>query len=114
MVDEAHKAQGDFAYCLVVRQLAAATRHFRVLALSATPGGTLLILIIYYGYYYYGISCCLSLLIAANIEQVQSVINNLLISHMEVRHDQNTDVTPYIHTKNIETILVYLKYFNAV
>ena len=38
VVDEAHKAQGEYAYCAVIKQLAAATRHFRVLALTATPG----------------------------------------------------------------------------
>jgi len=60
VVDEAHRALGNYAYCSVVKavpkcpylstpfypltwkvinQIAAATRHFRVLALSATPGG---------------------------------------------------------------------------
>jgi superfamily II DNA or RNA helicase len=46
VVDEAHKAQGDYAYCAVIKQLAAATRHFRVLALSATPGS--MVFIFYY------------------------------------------------------------------
>lgn len=36
--DEAHKAQGNYAYCEVVRQVARHTKHFRVIGLSATPG----------------------------------------------------------------------------
>ena len=42
----------------------------------------------------------------ANIEQVQSVINNLLISHMEVKTDQSAEVTPYIHSKAVDIIRV--------
>ncbi len=38
VVDEAHRALGNYAYCTVVKAIASATRHFRILALSATPG----------------------------------------------------------------------------
>lgn len=38
VIDEAHKAKGGHAYCEVVRKLHAVNKHFRVLALSATPG----------------------------------------------------------------------------
>ena len=38
VVDEAHKAQGEYAYCLVVRELQRSRSQFRVVALSATPG----------------------------------------------------------------------------
>ncbi|KAK7505416.1 hypothetical protein BaRGS_00003161 [Batillaria attramentaria] len=38
VIDEAHKALGNHAYCQVVRELVKYTRQFRVLALSATPG----------------------------------------------------------------------------
>ncbi|CAN0555872.1 unnamed protein product, partial [Ectocarpus sp. 12 AP-2014] len=34
----AHRGTGNYAYVNVVREVAAATSHFRVLALSATPG----------------------------------------------------------------------------
>ena len=42
VVDEAHRAQGNYAYCLVVRELmrqspSGNSADFRVLALSATP-----------------------------------------------------------------------------
>ncbi|CAM9746796.1 unnamed protein product, partial [Ectocarpus sp. 13 AM-2016] len=35
---QAHRGTGNYAYVNVVREVAAATSHFRVLALSATPG----------------------------------------------------------------------------
>lgn len=38
VVDEAHRAQGNYAYCTVVKEIASVTRFFRVLALSASPG----------------------------------------------------------------------------
>lgn len=38
VVDEAHKASGDYAYSTVVRFLMAKNPHFRILALTATPG----------------------------------------------------------------------------
>jgi Fanconi anemia group M protein len=38
VVDEAHRAQGNYAYCQVINTLRAYTSEFRVLALSATPG----------------------------------------------------------------------------
>lgn len=38
IIDEAHKATGDFAYCGVVRYLMTKNPHFRILALTATPG----------------------------------------------------------------------------
>jgi Fanconi anemia group M protein len=38
VVDEAHRAQGDYAYCHVIRELMASGGYFRVMALSATPG----------------------------------------------------------------------------
>lgn len=35
---QAHRGTGNYAYVNVIREVAAATPHFRVLALSATPG----------------------------------------------------------------------------
>ena len=41
MIDEAHKAKGDYHFTVAVRLLAAESRYFRVLALSASPGNSL-------------------------------------------------------------------------
>lgn len=38
MLEQAHRGTGNYAYVNVIREVAAATSHFRVLALSATPG----------------------------------------------------------------------------
>ena len=38
VIDECHRAQGDYAYTVVLKQLLAVHHHFRVLGLSATPG----------------------------------------------------------------------------
>lgn len=38
--DEAHRARGNHSYCEVIRKLSTTNKYFRVLALSATPGGS--------------------------------------------------------------------------
>lgn len=41
-----------------------------------------------------------------DIQRVQDVINNLLISRMEVREENSIDVRAYIHSRKIEEIKV--------
>lgn len=77
VVDEAHRATGAYAYCVVVRLLMRFNPHFRILALTATPG--------------------------SDPERVQGVIDNLHIGHIEVRTEESMDITPY--SKNKEIIL---------
>jgi Fanconi anemia group M protein len=38
VVDEAHRATGNYSYCVVIRELLAANVQLRILALTATPG----------------------------------------------------------------------------
>lgn len=38
VIDEAHKAKGNHSYCEIIKKLYVMNKHFRVLALSATPG----------------------------------------------------------------------------
>ncbi|CAG9813734.1 unnamed protein product [Phaedon cochleariae] len=80
--DEAHKARGNHAYCEVIRKLSSSNKYFRVLALSATPGGT--------------------------INDVLEVVQNLLISHLEVRTEESLDVSPYVFHRNLTTVVVPL------
>ncbi|XP_036448740.1 Fanconi anemia group M protein [Colossoma macropomum] len=82
VIDEAHKALGNHAYCQVVRELWNQTKQFRVLALSATPGG--------------------------DIKAVQQVISNLLISHIELRSEESPDIQAYSHQRTLEKIVVPL------
>ncbi len=72
-LDEAHKATGNHSYAQVVRYLMARNPHFRVLALTATPGST--------------------------PAAVQAIIDSLHISHIEIRDEESLDLRPYIFKK---------------
>ncbi len=71
--DEAHRATGDYAYNQVIRFMMAKNPHFRVLALTATPG--------------------------SNPEAVQNLIDGLHISRIEIRDENSLDLKQYIHEK---------------
>lgn len=38
VIDEAHKALGEYAFCKVIESINETNKNFRVLALTATPG----------------------------------------------------------------------------
>ncbi|KAL8919159.1 MAG: hypothetical protein Q9208_006919 [Pyrenodesmia sp. 3 TL-2023] len=79
VVDEAHRATGGYAYVEVVQFLRRFNTSFRVLALTATPGGS--------------------------IESVQEVIDGLGISRIEIRTEESLDIREYVYSRNIETVL---------
>jgi ERCC4-related helicase len=78
--DEAHRATGNYAYCEIIRILKDCKAVFRVLALSATPGG--------------------------DTKKVQQVVDNLLIQKLELRTEDSFDVRPFVHRRDINEILV--------
>ncbi|KAK0126423.1 3'-5' DNA helicase [Cadophora gregata] len=80
VVDEAHRATGNYAYCTVVSFLRRFNKSFRVLALTATPG--------------------------ASVEAVQEVIDNLEISKVEIRTEDSIDIQQYVHQRNIDQIVL--------
>ncbi|NXD34449.1 FANCM protein, partial [Copsychus sechellarum] len=82
VIDEAHKALGNHAYCQVVRELSKYTNQFRVLALSATPG--------------------------SDTKAVQQVISNLLIAQIEMCAEDSPEIQPYSHERQVEKIVVPL------
>ncbi|XP_058808100.1 Fanconi anemia group M protein isoform X2 [Phymastichus coffea] len=82
VIDEAHKALGKHSYCEIVRMLYEKNKFFRILALSATPG--------------------------SKIDHVREVIQNLLISELELRDDTSPDITPYTNDRSMEKIIVAL------
>ena len=82
VVDEAHRATGNYAYCKVVRHLMYFNPHFRVLALTATPGNS--------------------------AERVQEVVTNLHISRIEIRTEDALDIQPYMHKKKEDLVRVTL------
>ncbi|GAA5995519.1 uncharacterized protein JCM10292_005226 [Rhodotorula paludigena] len=82
VVDEAHRASGDYSYCGVVRYMMCRNPHFRVLALTATPG--------------------------SKGEAVQEVIDNLHIGRIEVRADDSLDIRQYVHKKSFDLTVLPL------
>ncbi|KYN11617.1 PREDICTED: Fanconi anemia group M protein [Trachymyrmex cornetzi] len=82
VVDEAHRALGKHSYCECVRILSTQNQYFRILALSATPGNKL--------------------------DNVHEVIQNLNISHLELRDENSIDIVPYINKRKVDIILVPL------
>jgi ATP-dependent DNA helicase MPH1 len=76
VVDEAHRATGNYAYVEVVKFVRRFNTSFRVLALTATPG--------------------------ASVEAVQSVIDGLDIARVEIRTEESLDIRQFVHTRNID------------
>ncbi|KAJ7275284.1 hypothetical protein B0H12DRAFT_1086574 [Mycena haematopus] len=76
VIDEAHRATGGYAYNKVVRFMMAKNPHFRILALTATPGG--------------------------DPNAVQNLIDGLHISRIEIRDENSLDLKAYIFQRNVE------------
>jgi ATP-dependent DNA helicase MPH1 len=77
VVDEAHRAKGQYAYVQVVKRIGQLNQSVRILALTATPG--------------------------ADVKAVQEVIDGLDISRVEIRTDQSLDLREYVHDRDVET-----------
>lgn len=74
VIDEAHRAQGNYAYVEIVRHLHQRNKNgFRVLALSATPG--------------------------SNIERVKQVMLNLFINDIMFRREDSLELMPFKNAK---------------
>lgn len=86
--DEAHRGTGDYAYCQVMRYLMAKNPHFRVLALTATPGNS--------------------------PEAVQRIVDSLHISQIEIRNEQSFDLQRYLFKKVSAQILCFVLILNEV
>uniref|UniRef100_L2GA34 ATP-dependent DNA helicase n=1 Tax=Colletotrichum fructicola (strain Nara gc5) TaxID=1213859 RepID=L2GA34_COLFN len=80
VIDEAHRATGEYAYAKVVKLMRRFNPYFRVLALTATPG--------------------------SKVETVQEIIDNLGISHIEIRTEESIDIRQYVHQRNVEQVLL--------
>lgn len=79
VVDEAHKATGNYAYVEVVKFLRRFNTSFRVLGLTATPG--------------------------ASVDAVQRVIDGLGIARVEIRTEDSIDIQQYVHQRQTEVEL---------
>ncbi|PHH76936.1 hypothetical protein CDD82_3749 [Ophiocordyceps australis] len=80
VIDEAHRAVGEYAYAKVTKLIRRYSKSFRVLALTATPG--------------------------SKIETVQEVIDNLGISHCEIRTEESIDIRQYVHDRNTQVMVL--------
>ncbi|KAF3938429.1 hypothetical protein ABW19_dt0201922 [Dactylella cylindrospora] len=76
VVDEAHRATGEYAYCKVLRHIRRFNQSFRVMALTATPG--------------------------SKVESVQAVITSLGIARTEIRTEESLDIREYINHREIQ------------
>jgi len=82
VVDECHRAVGNYAYVFLAQHYCAAANEPLLLAMTASPGGDLM--------------------------KVQEVCNNLHIETVETRVETDEDVHPYIHERDIQYVDVYL------
>ncbi|KAJ6519582.1 hypothetical protein C8R45DRAFT_951979 [Mycena sanguinolenta] len=80
VIDEAHRATGDYAYNKVVRFMMAKNPHFRVLALTATPG--------------------------SDPNAVQTLVDGLHISRIEIRDENSLDLKAYVHQKKVDQHII--------
>lgn len=80
VIDEAHRATGNYAYCRIIQHLEAQNVGFRIVSLSATP--------------------------VSKIENLQTIVSALRVSMFEVRDDEDEEIKQYTFDKNIVEIVV--------
>ena len=80
IIDEAHRATGNYAYCNIINNLEKANVGFRIVSLSATP--------------------------VSKIENLQAVVTSLRCSMFEVRDEDDDEIKQFTYAKNILEILV--------
>ena len=80
IIDEAHRATGNYAYCKIIQLLEAQNVGFRIVALSATP--------------------------VSKIENLQTIVDNLRCCRFEVRDEDDEEVKRYTHDKNIVEVIM--------
>jgi len=82
VVDECHRAVGNYAYVFLAQRYLATADKPLILAMTASPGGVQ--------------------------EKVQEVCGNLGITHIETRTENDPDVRPYVHERDIDVITIEL------
>lgn len=82
IIDECHRAVGNYAYVFLAEQYRIQAKNPRILAMTASPGG--------------------------QQEKVREVCANVGIEQVETRSEDDPDVRPYIHERDIEIISVSL------
>lgn len=80
--DEAHRASGDYSYNFIAKQYNKLSKFPRILALTASPG--------------------------SDMEKIVEVCENLFIEEIEIRTDDDPDVSPYVQEIDINWVKVTL------
>ncbi|BAI60218.1 putative ATP-dependent helicase [Methanocella paludicola SANAE] len=78
--DEAHRATGDYAYVYIAKKYKEQSSDPLVLGITASPGST--------------------------PEKINEVKQNLSIEHVELKTENDPDVSPYIYEKDVEWVKV--------
>jgi Fanconi anemia group M protein len=78
--DEAHRATGDYAYVYIAKKYMEQSSDPLVLGITASPGST--------------------------PEKINEVKQNLFIEHVELKTENDPDVSPYIYEKDVEWVKV--------
>ncbi len=82
VVDEAHRAVGNYAYVFIAKEYLKTAKHPLVLGLTASPG--------------------------SDEEKIREIVENLGVEHIEVRTESSPDVKPYVHGISFEWVKVEL------
>jgi ERCC4-related helicase len=82
VVDECHRAVGNYAYVFLAQRFLSTGKDPLILAMTASPGG--------------------------QPEKVSDVCTALGIAIVETRSEEDADVSPYVHEREIEVITVPL------
>lgn len=82
IVDECHRAVGNYAYVFLAQRYLSTANKPLLLAMTASPGGVQ--------------------------EKVQDVCSNLGIEHVETRTENDPDVSPYVFERDLEYINIDL------
>lgn len=80
VVDEAHRAVGNYPYVFVAKKYMVSAKHALILALTASPG--------------------------SDEERIKEICNNLFIRAIEIKTEQDEDVKPYVKPVEIEVVRV--------
>ncbi len=82
IVDEAHHAVGNYSYVKIVSEYMRVSKNPLILGLTASP--------------------------ASDSEKIRQICDNLRIANVEIRSDEDADVSPYIKSKLVEEVRVEL------
>ncbi|KAG0033227.1 hypothetical protein BGZ81_009090 [Podila clonocystis] len=80
VIDEAHKASGNYAFATVIRALHPLNTSVRVLALSATPG--------------------------TELNKVQQLVQTLKVARIEARTEDSLDLNKYMFKREVKEVVV--------